>query len=66
MEGVNRVCIRNQKCACTLFSASFAVSVDEHRSIVERIAVHDVDGAAAAMQVHLTRAADLYRARDEK
>lgn len=42
-----------------------ARTLDEHKSIVDRIAVHDVDGAAAAMQVHLTRAADLYRAREE-
>lgn len=42
-----------------------ARTLDEHKSIVDRIAAHDVDGAAAAMQVHLTRAADLYRAREE-
>ncbi len=33
----------------------------EHRLIVERIAAHDVEGAAAAMMLHQTRAADLYR-----
>ncbi|MCB1743718.1 MAG: FCD domain-containing protein, partial [Gammaproteobacteria bacterium] len=32
----------------------------EHQQIVERIAAHDVEGAAAAMLAHLTRAADLY------
>ena len=42
-----------------------ARTLDEHKSIVDRIAAHDVEGAAAAMQVHLTRAADLYRARDD-
>ena len=43
-----------------------ARTLDEHRSIVDRIAAHDVEGAAAAMQVHLTRAADLYRAREDE
>jgi DNA-binding FadR family transcriptional regulator len=38
-----------------------AQTLDEHRLIVDRIAAHDVEGAAAAMQVHQTRAADLYR-----
>jgi DNA-binding FadR family transcriptional regulator len=36
----------------------------EHREIVERIAAHDVDGAAAAMLAHQTRASDLYRRPD--
>jgi len=39
-----------------------AQTLDEHRHIVDRIAAHDVEGAAAAMQVHQTRAADLYKA----
>lgn len=38
-----------------------AQTLDEHRHIVDRIAAHDVEGAAAAMQVHQTRAADLYK-----
>jgi DNA-binding FadR family transcriptional regulator len=33
----------------------------EHRQIVDCIAAHDVDGAAAAMMAHQTRASDLYR-----
>jgi len=37
----------------------------EHRHILDRIAAHDVEGAAAAMQVHQTRAADSYRRRQE-
>lgn len=37
-----------------------AQTLEEHRHIVDRIAGHDVEGAAAAMQVHQTRAADLY------
>lgn len=37
---------------------------DEHRQIVDRIAAHDVDGAAAAMMLHQTRAADSYRSRE--
>lgn len=41
-----------------------ARTLDEHRHIVDRIAAHDVEGAAAAMLVHQTRAADLYRSRD--
>jgi GntR family transcriptional regulator, sialic acid-inducible nan operon repressor len=32
----------------------------EHRLIAERIGAHDVEGSAAAMLAHLTRAADLY------
>jgi GntR family transcriptional regulator, sialic acid-inducible nan operon repressor len=36
-------------------------TLDEHRHILNRIAAHDVEGAAAAMLVHQTRAADLYR-----
>lgn len=36
-------------------------TLDEHRHILDRIAAHDVEGAAAAMLVHQTRAADLYR-----
>jgi GntR family transcriptional regulator, sialic acid-inducible nan operon repressor len=39
-------------------------TLDEHRLIVERIAAHDVEGAAAAMLVHQTRASDLYRPTD--
>jgi len=42
-----------------------ARTLDEHKLIVERIAAHDVDGAAAAMLQHQTRAADLYRARQD-
>ena len=38
-----------------------ALTLDEHRHILDRIAAHDVEGAAAAMQVHQTRAADSYR-----
>jgi DNA-binding FadR family transcriptional regulator len=34
----------------------------EHRLILQRIGAHDVEGAAAAMLAHLTRAADLYDA----
>jgi len=37
------------------------VTVAEHLKICERIAAHDVDGAAAAMTAHLTRASKLYR-----
>jgi GntR family transcriptional regulator, sialic acid-inducible nan operon repressor len=40
-------------------------TLDEHRHIVDRLAAHDVEGAAAAMLVHQTRAADRYRSRDE-
>jgi DNA-binding FadR family transcriptional regulator len=36
-------------------------TLDEHRLIADRIAAHDVDGAAAAMLMHQTRASDLYR-----
>jgi len=36
-------------------------TLEEHRHIVERIAAHDVDGAAAAMLAHQTRASDLYQ-----
>jgi DNA-binding FadR family transcriptional regulator len=36
-------------------------TLEEHRQIVDRIAAHDVDGAAAAMLAHQTRASDLYR-----
>lgn len=36
-------------------------TLNEHRLIVDRIAAHDVDGSAAAMLAHLTRANDLYR-----
>jgi DNA-binding FadR family transcriptional regulator len=42
-----------------------ARTLDEHRHIVDRIGAHDVEGAAAAMLVHQTRAADLYRSRSE-
>lgn len=41
-----------------------ARTLDEHRHIVDRIAAHDVEGAAAAMLQHQTRAADSYRPRD--
>ena len=34
----------------------------EHRLILQRISAHDVEGAAAAMLAHLTRANDLYDA----
>ncbi len=34
----------------------------EHQLILDRIGAHDVEGAAAAMLAHLTRAADLYDA----
>jgi DNA-binding FadR family transcriptional regulator len=36
-------------------------TLEEHRQICDRIAAHDVDGAAAAMLAHQTRAADLYQ-----
>ena len=36
-------------------------TLEEHRLIVDRIAAHDVDGAAAAMLAHQTRASDLYQ-----
>jgi GntR family transcriptional regulator, sialic acid-inducible nan operon repressor len=39
-------------------------TVSEHRQILERIAARDVDGAAAAMHAHLTRAQDLYVSAD--
>lgn len=42
-----------------------ARTLDEHRHILDRIAAHDVDGAAAAMQLHQTRAADSYRPRQD-
>lgn len=41
-------------------------TLSEHRLIVDRIAAHDVDGSAAAMLAHLTRANDLYRTADTK
>ena len=37
-----------------------AITLAEHRQILARIAAHDVEGAAAAMLAHLTRANDLY------
>jgi GntR family transcriptional regulator, sialic acid-inducible nan operon repressor len=37
------------------------VTIAEHLKICERIAAHDVEGAAAAMTAHLTRASKLYR-----
>jgi DNA-binding FadR family transcriptional regulator len=37
-----------------------ARTIAEHSLILERIAGHDVEGAAAAMMAHLTRAHDLY------
>jgi len=43
-----------------------ARTLDEHRHILERIAAHDVEGAAAAMLVHQTRAADMYRPQAER
>jgi DNA-binding FadR family transcriptional regulator len=36
-------------------------TLEEHRQIVDRIEAHDVEGAAAAMLSHQTRAADLYQ-----
>ena len=36
-------------------------TLDEHRKIVDRLEAHDVEGAAVAMVVHQTRAADNYR-----
>lgn len=39
-------------------------TIAEHRQILERIAAHDVEGAAAAMYAHLTRAQDLYQPPD--
>lgn len=42
-----------------------ARTIDEHRMILDRIAAHDVEGAAMAMQLHQTRAADSYRQRRE-
>jgi DNA-binding FadR family transcriptional regulator len=39
-----------------------AQTLSEHELILDRIEAHDVDGAAAAMLVHLTRAHDLYEA----
>lgn len=39
-------------------------TIAEHRRIVDRIAAHDIDGAAAAMHAHLTRAQDLYVSSD--
>ena len=41
-----------------------AQTLSEHEQILDRIAAHDAEGAAAAMFVHLTRAHDLYEARD--
>lgn len=35
-------------------------TISEHQQILDRIAAHDVEGAASAMLVHLTRARDLY------
>ena len=43
-----------------------AQTLEEHRHIVDSIAKHDVEGAAAAMQVHQTRAADLYASRSDE
>ncbi len=40
-------------------------TLQEHRQILASIAAHDVDGAAAAMLAHQTRASDLYRRRDD-
>lgn len=37
------------------------ITVAEHLKICERIAAHDVEGAAAAMTAHLSRASKLYR-----
>ena len=42
-----------------------AQTLAEHRHILDCIASHDVEGAAAAMQVHHTRAADLYTSHAE-
>lgn len=38
-----------------------AQTLSEHQLILDRIGAHDVDGSAAAMLAHLTRANDLYR-----
>lgn len=38
-----------------------AQTLAEHRQILDRMRARDVDGAAAAMTMHLTRAGDLYR-----
>jgi DNA-binding FadR family transcriptional regulator len=43
-----------------------ARTLDEHRHIVDRIAAHDVEGAAAAMLVHQTRASDLYQTENDR
>jgi DNA-binding FadR family transcriptional regulator len=39
-----------------------ARTITEHTLIYERIGAHDVEGAAAAMLAHLTRAHDMYEA----
>lgn len=38
-----------------------SLTIAEHTTILERIAAHDVEGAALAMTRHLTRANELYR-----
>lgn len=43
-----------------------AQTLEEHRQIVDRIEAHDAEGAAAAMQVHQTRAADLYKSNQDQ
>jgi GntR family transcriptional regulator, sialic acid-inducible nan operon repressor len=41
-------------------------TIVEHRLIADRIAAHDVEGAAAAMLTHLTRSQDLYEAANKR
>lgn len=41
-------------------------TVSEHQQILDRIVAHDVEGAASAMLVHLTRARDLYMPMETK
>jgi DNA-binding FadR family transcriptional regulator len=41
-------------------------TIVEHRMIADRIAAHDVEGAAAAMLAHLTRSQDLYEAANKR
>ena len=41
-------------------------TVAEHQRILDRIVARDVDGAAAAMHAHLTRAHDLYVSAETK
>lgn len=41
-------------------------TIAEHRLIADRIAAHDVEGAASAMLTHLTRSQDLYEASNKR